>query len=221
MARRNNLYLFAWLCAIVLPLGLQWMAGSMEDVRDYLSYYYGPLSLWMFFSLTYGFATVFVSYYLVSGYRRAGTLDLLRVSGLKPWQVSGGIFAQTQLVLVPPILGFAVLYTGYLLTQDLQSFLGEARWSQIAGFAISMLLNELLLAAIPCLVIYRREGLVALVALLFVPAANALPIVLLYALHWPLWIYLPLLVAIIAGLLALSTWNLARLWPPQHSAARQ
>jgi len=215
MARRNNLYLFAWLCALVLPLALQWMAGAMEDVRSYLDIYYGPLSMWMFFSLTYGFGTVFVGYYLVSGYRRAGTLDLLRVSEVRPWQLAAGIFLQLQIVLVPPILGFAVLFLVYATRTDFQSYMQGATWPQIAGFALAMMFNEALLAAIPCLVIYRREGVVALLAALLVPAVNAMPIVFLYVLHWAVWKYVGMMLGLIAVLLAFSVWNVARMWPAQ------
>jgi hypothetical protein len=216
MARRNNLYLFAWLCALVLPLALQWMAGAMEDVRSYLDFYYGPLSLWMFFSLTYGFGTVFVGYYLVSGYRRAGTLDLLRVSEVKPWQLAAGIYLQLQIVLIPPILGFAALFLAYALRTDLRSFMQDATWPQIAGFALAMVFNEALLAALPCLVIYRREGFIALIAGLLVPVVNAMPIIFLYVLHWAVWQYVAMVLGLLAILLALSAWNVGRMWPPQQ-----
>jgi len=74
MAGRNNLYLFAWLCAVALPLVLQWLSGTLPEVKDYLGYYYGWFSLFMFFALTYGFGAVFVAFYQISSYHKAARL---------------------------------------------------------------------------------------------------------------------------------------------------
>jgi hypothetical protein len=70
-ARRNHLYLFAWLCALAVPAGLQLLASTIDEVREYLAYYHGPISLYMFFAMTYGFATVFVSYTSSAGCAKA------------------------------------------------------------------------------------------------------------------------------------------------------
>jgi hypothetical protein len=221
IARRNHLYLFAWLCALALPLGLQLLSGSIEEVRDYLDYYYGALSLWMFFSMTFGFATVFCSYYLVSSYRRSGTLDLLRVSGVTPWDVVSGIYLQILKILIPPMLAFAVLYACYSAIGQQASFGRDISTVQIASFALSMLVNMSLLAVLPCLVVYREEGPLALLALMAVLPVNAGPIIFLYVLHWPAPVYLLMLAGLLAGWLALSTWNLGRLWPPQVGPGRR
>src|SRR5690349_12616431 len=104
MALRNNLYLFAWLCAIGLPLGLQLMSWLNEDVRDYLGNYFGIFSLYIYFTMTYGIAAVFVGYYQTSSFRRAGTLDMLRISQMRPSEMLAGVFASLELVLLPPML---------------------------------------------------------------------------------------------------------------------
>ena len=126
MSARNNLGLFAWVAALFLPLALQLIAGAQEEVREYLDFYYGPFTLYFFFVMTYGFATIFVCFYQLSSYRRQGTLDMLRIARLTPWEILRDVFLQLQRTLLPPILGFGVVFTIYLV------FFSDA--SQIMGF---------------------------------------------------------------------------------------
>jgi hypothetical protein len=220
MAGRNNLYLFAWLCAVALPLALQWLSGTLPEVVDYLGNYYGWFSLFMFFALTYGFGVVFVAFYQVSSYHKAGTLDLLRVSGIQPWQVLLGAFLQLELMLVPPLLGFAAVLVAYSLGG---SFLGLSADQPLTGIgggiaiggALSMLLNQALLAAWQCLGLFRREAPLALTGALLVLPLNALPVVAIMVLHMPIFLLLLLMLAALALMLWIGERSLARLWPPQ------
>jgi hypothetical protein len=215
-ARRNHLYLFAWLCAIAVPLGLQLLASSIEDVRDYLAYYRGPLSLYMFFAMTYGFATVFVSYYVVGGLRKGGTLDLLRVSGAQPWEVVTGVFLTLQRVLAPPLIVFALGFTGYLLLFAPDSFILGQSWWMLLGMGLVVLLNQMILALTPCLALFRREALLALLAAVLVLPLNALPVILLYVMALPVWAFVLLMLGILGLLFGGSILLVARLWPPQQ-----
>ena len=151
MATRNHLFLFAWLCAIVVPVALQWLSGTLEEVRDYLAYYYGPLSLYMFFAMSFGFCTVFVSFYQISGCRRAGTVDLLRVSGVKPWEVLSGVILQLQVVLLPPLLGFLALFMVIVSTSSERSQFLSLGWLVLFGTAINFIINEIMLVGLICL----------------------------------------------------------------------
>ena len=225
MAGRNNLYLFAWLCAVALPLALQWLSGSLPEVVDYLGNYYGWFSLYMFFALTYGFGVVFVSFYQISSYHKAGTLDLLRVSGIRPWEVLLGAFMQLELILVPPLLGFALVLAAYGLGA---SFLGSAAEQPLRGIsggiavggALSMLLNQALLAAWQCLGLFRREAPLALSGALFVLPLNALPVVMIMVLHAPVIVLVLMMLALLALLLWIAERGLARLWPPQAAVRK-
>lgn len=226
MAGRNNLYLFAWLCAVVLPAVLQWLSGQMPEVKDYLGNYYGWFSLYMFFALTYGFGAVFVAYYQVSGYHKAGTLDLLRVSGIQPWEVLAGAFIQLELILVPPLLGFGLLLLGYnlgirFLALDselpLTGLGGGVAW----GGAAVMLCNQALLCAWQLLGLYRREAPLAVVsAFIVVPVLNAAPVLVLFVLHLPAVVYMLALLTALALLLWTGERMLARMWPPQAAVRK-
>lgn len=215
-ARRNHLYLFAWLCAVAVPLGLQLLASSVEDVREYLAYYHGPISLYMFFAMTYGFGTVFVSYYVVSGLRQAGTLDLLRVSGARPAEVVAGVFLTLERVLAPPLFIFALGFAGYLLLFARDSFLLGGSWWLLSGMGLVVLLNQIILALLPCLALFRREALLALLAAVLVLPLNALPVFLLYGLGLPIWAFLLILTGLAGLLLGTATLSVGRLWPPQR-----
>jgi len=215
-ARRNHLYLFAWLCAIAVPVGLELLATAIEEVRDYLAYYRGPLSLYMFFAMTYGFATVFVSYYVVGGLRKGGTLDLLRVSGARPWEVVTGVFLTLQRILAPPLIVFALGFTAYLLLFAEESFLlGGSGWL-VFGMGVLVLFNQMILALLPCLALFRREEPLALLAAVLVLPLNALPVILLYVMALPVWAYALLMLGILGLLFGTSILLVGRLWPPQR-----
>lgn len=215
MAVRNNLFLFAWLCATAVPVALQVLAGANADARAYLDTYYGGISLYMFFAMTYGFAAVFVAYYQVSSYHRAGTLDLLRVSGIDPRDVLLGVFLQLELILVPPLLGFAALFGAYVsyFSPDREQFAAFSVLLLVGG-GVMMLFNQALLAALFCTALYRQEAALLLPAAVLAAVLN-LASVLTYVMHVPVWLYLLLLTAALALLLHIGQANLARLWPPQ------
>jgi hypothetical protein len=215
MARRNHLYLFAWLCALGVPLGLQALAGAIEDIRDYLDMYYGPLSLYMCFTLAYGFASVFVAYYQAGAYRRAGALDLLRLTGATPAQAVLGVYYQIEHVLLPPLLAFLVLFFAYIQFISPDRFLRDAPWWQVLAFALVLLLNQALLAALQLTALFRREETAALVCAVLVLPLNAGMLVFTMILRLPGWAYLALLMAALAGLLALAWRNVRSLWPAQ------
>jgi hypothetical protein len=225
MAGRNNLYLFAWLCAVVLPLALQWISSALPEVKDYLGYYYGWFSLYMFFALTYSFGTVFVSFYQISGYHKAGTLDLLRVSGISPRDVLLGAFLQLELILAPPLAGFALVllaygaWTAFIGTGDEPAFAGLS-WDMIIGGALMMLVNQALLGALQCLGLYRREAPLALASALLVLPFNALPVLAIMVLHLPVLIFVLLMLIVLTLVLWAAERNLARLWPPQATVRR-
>jgi len=177
MARRNNLALFAWIAAILLPIALQLIAGMEEEVRQYLDQYYGPFTLYFFFVMTYGFAVVFVCFYQLSAYRRQGTLDMLRVSRLTPYEVLRDAYLQLQYILLPPILGFVLVFSVYLLLTPERAMLAGFGGGTIIGGLLNVVLTELLLCAVVCLGLLRSEaGLAALAALLVMPL-NIAPII--------------------------------------------
>ncbi len=225
MAGRNNLYLFAWMCAVVLPLALQWISGSLPDVKDYLGSYYGWFSLYMFFALTYSFGTVFVSFYQISGYHKAGTLDLLRVSGIRPRDVLLGAFLQLELILAPPLAGFALVLLAYGLWTSLvgdsaePAFAGMS-WEMIIGGALMMLINQALLGALQCLGLYRREAPLAVASAVLVLPFNALPVIAIMVLHLPVLLFACIMLLVLGLVLWAAERNLARLWPPQASVRK-
>jgi hypothetical protein len=221
MAARNNMFLFAWICALVLPVALQLIAGAQEEVREYVGFYYGPFTLYFFFTMTYGFATVFVAYYQVSGYRKPASLDLLRITWLKPWEVVAGILLQLQAILVPPVIVFAIGFLVYLLAlpeqaEQIRSF----GWSAIFGGIIGTLFNQLLLCSIVMLGLLRNEARAVLPALLLVVGLNVLPIILLFWLEWPAWSYALLLTAVFATVMTAVVLRLGALWPA-HAQPRR
>ena len=220
MARRNNLFLFAWLCAVALPIALQLIAGTVEEVRTYLADYYGAFTLYMLFTLTYGFATVFVCYYQITSYDKAGTLDLLRVSGIDPREVVLGAFLQLQTILAPPVVGFALIMLGYLLLEPREGQLHGIGGPLLAGGGMVMLLTQALLGALMCTGLYRRAAPLALVCALLVLPLNVSPVVVLYALHVSWYLFLLSLLAALGVLLLVANRNLAALWPPQRMPRR-
>jgi hypothetical protein len=217
MATRNNLYLFAWLCALAVPWGLQLLAAADDDILSYMGDYYGPFSLYMFFTMTYGFATVFVSYYLVGGLRRAGTLDMLRVSRITPWEVVLAVWLELQLVLVPPVLAFMAGFAVYSFIYDPARQLSGIGSAAVAGGALMMVLNQSALSALMCNALYRQEYMLALVAAVLVLPLNAGPVVLVYMLDLPVLVYLALLIGLVAVCLLLAWNNLRRMWPPVNT----
>jgi hypothetical protein len=219
MAGRNHLYLFAWLCAIVVPVALQVVAGMTEEAREYLAYYYGPISLFMFFAMTYGFAAVFVGYYLVGGYRRKGSLDCLRVARIYPWEVVAGAFLAMQRVLVPPLVVFAVGFGIYLFALPEEGFIARDPWL-VFGVGMLFLANEAIVCGLMLTGLFRREGVAALLAALLSFVLNLLPVTLVYMLGWPIWIYALMLLGMLTGLLLLASAMVGRLWPAQRMPRR-
>jgi len=217
-AQRNFLYLFAWLCATVVPVGLQLVSGTIDEVRDYLAYYFGALSLYMFFAMTYGFGAVFVSYYLVGGFRKAGTLDLLRVSGASPVEVVVGVVLSLQRVLLPPLIVFSAGFIVYLQVFQRDSFISDQPWYALAGMGLVILLTELILSSLPVLGLFRQEAALALIASILVLPLNAAPIIILYALGMPLWAFLLIMIGLAGLVIGGSMLMTARLWPPQQKA---
>jgi hypothetical protein len=218
MAQRNHLYLFAWLCALVLPALLQVVAWQVPDIRDYVGEYFGVATLYIFFVLTFSCATIFVSYYQATGYRLAGTLDLLRTAGFSPGALLGGVFLQLQQVLGPPLLAFLAGLALYArLDGAARGWMGSLSLADMLGIGLLLALNQAILCALLLLGLLRRGELLALGSLLLVMPLNILPLVAQRWFHLPL----PLLLAGMAALLALllgGAWLLLRsLWPPERS----
>jgi hypothetical protein len=221
MAARNNIFAFAWICATVLPVALQLIAGVQEEVRMYLDSYYGPFTLYFFFTMTYGFAAVFVSYYQISGYRKPASLDLLRVTRLRPVEVVAGIMLQLQAILLPPVVGFAIGFVIYMLWWP--EFGGQIRGlggQTILGATLGTLLNQVLLSGVVMLGLLRNEAAATLPAVLLVSILNLLPIAFLVWFDWPLWLYALLMLACCALLFWVAVIRLAELWPAQHTSRR-
>jgi hypothetical protein len=180
MAARNNLGLFAWVAAVLLPCALQFIAGMQEDVRSYLEQYYGPFTLYFFFVMTYGFATIFVCFYQLSSYRRQGTLDMLRIARLTPWEVMRDVFMQLQRTLLPPIFGFAVVFTVYTLYfSERMQIMGFGR-TAFAGGVVNVVLTEMVLCAIICTGLLRGEALLSLLCTFLVLPLNIAQIALMF-----------------------------------------
>ena len=180
MAARNYLGLFAWIAAVLLPCALQLIAGMQEEVRTYLEQYYGPFTLYFFFVMTYGFATIFVCFYQLSSYRRQGTLDMLRIARLTPAEIVRDVFLQLQRTLLPPILGFAVIFTVYIMWfSDATQIMGFGRTAFIGG-VLNVVLTEMLLCAIICTGLLRGEAFLSLLCAFLVLPLNVAPIVLMF-----------------------------------------
>ena len=219
MARRNHLYLFAWLCALAVPLGLQALAGAVAEARDYLEMYYGAVTMFMFFTLAYGFASVFVAYYQTGAYRRAGALDLLRLTGATPRQVVLGAFYQLEHILLPPLLVFLVLlygYMGYMHFTSPAHYLIDVPWWQALAFAVVLVLNQMLLAAIQLIALFRREETFALLCAVLVLPLNVGILVWTMILRLPAWVYVLALAAAVLGALWLAWLYVRALWPAQR-----
>ena len=221
MARRNHLFLFAWLCATVVPAGLQIISGTMDEIRSYLAYYYGELTLYMFFIMTYSFATVFIAFYVTSGFRRSGSLDLLRVSAVRPWEVAAGIQLELQKILLPPLALFSVAFLVYAGLGRQDSFISGQSWWLLGGMVVLLWFNFTVLTLITSLGLFRREAPWALLASVLVLPFNALPVLLLYVLKLPPWLYALMMLALLAVLALVNVGAVARLWPPQAAGRRR
>ena len=220
-ARSNNLYIFAWVAALGLPWGMQLLAGSNDDVQSFMAGYYGSLSLFMFFGLTFGFSTVFVTFYIASSLRRAGTLDMLRVSGITPREVVLGYFWQLQWILVPPALGFMLVFAVYAALSSSSREVWTFGWQAIVGGAVSFLLSQAGLTALMGVMLFRREYLWSLLLLLLVLPVNFTPVILAYVLQLPMALVLLIYISLVAAALALAVRNVARLWPPSRNPIPQ
>jgi len=220
-ARRNYLYLFAWLCAVVLPVVLQVVAGAQDETRDYLGFYYGGISLYLFFVLTYGFGTVFVSFYAISTLRKAGTLDVLRISRVQPWEVVTGVFLVLQRVLLPPLLVFLpgfLVYTRWFVPDGFLA--GESLWL-LLGMALVIVLNEIILAGIVCLGLFRDEAPWALISVVVMLVLIIMPIFLLWILRWPVWAFATLMLGITGLIWSAAILRVGALWRAQVQPLRE
>lgn len=215
IAARNNLYLFAWLTAIAMPWALQWFVGTNDDILSYLGDYYGPLTLFMFFTLTYGFATVFTAYYVMGGLRGSGTLDSLRLSQLTPGEVVGGVFLQLERILIPPMLGFLASFALSVVLQPANREIFSSGWLALVGAAFGLVLNQALLVALMLLALFRREHLWALFVGTFSMPLAVVPVVAIYIMHIPVAVYMVGMLCMVLAILAIARSSLARLWRAQ------
>lgn len=216
IASRNNLPLFAWLCALAVPWGLQLLCYGIEDLRVYLGAYFGSISVYMFFTMTFGFAAIFISYYLAGYYRRAGTLDMLRVTRLEPRELLSGVGIVILRMIGPPLGTFFLVFISYAMLVDRYSFLADEPWWVFVGLALVSFTNNLILATIPLLGFYRLEAPWSLLATIIVLPLNTLPVILVYMLEVPAALYFLGLVVLLATVLV-GAWLLIRsLWPPRH-----
>lgn len=220
-ARRNYLYLFAWLCAVVLPAVLQVVAGIQEEMRYSLGPYYGAISLYLSFVMTYGFGTVFVSYYAITVLRKAGTLDILRISRVQPWEVVTGVFLVLQRVLLPPLLVFLPGFLAYTRWFEADGFLsGESIWL-LLGMALVIVLNEIILTGIVCLGLFRDEAPWALISAVAMLVLTALPIILMWIFRWPVWAFAVLMLGITSLIWYAAILRVAALWRAQVQPLRE
>lgn len=204
MARRNNLYLFSWICAVFLPGALQLLAGGMEEVRDYLGNYYGVLSLYIFFTMTVGIGASFSAYYLYSCFRRTGSLDLLRVSRLSPAAALAGASSELLRIIFPPVVFASLALAAYTGIATLQGGSGIFSVGDMLGAFLLQSLNILILCAIAAQGFMRNEAPWALLAFLMVLPLNTLPVLLIYVRKVPASTYIlaELLVLVILSWLA-------------------
>ena len=220
-AWRNHMYLFVWLCAVVLPAALQLVAGVHDETRDYLGYYYGGISLYMFFVMTYSFGTVFVAYYVVGGMRKAGTLDVLRVSRIRPWEVVTGLFLVLQRVLLPPLLVFLpgiLIYTRWFVSDG---FLANEPLSLILGMALIIVLNEIIITGVVCLGLFRNEAPWALVAVVMAVLLIVLPVTTIWVMRWPVWAFAVMILGIAGLVWGAAILRVASLWRAQVQPPRE
>lgn len=211
MAVRNNLIIFAWLCGVGLPLILQVLAGITEDVRDYLDSYYGIPSLYIFFVMCYGFATIFVSYYQANGYRKAGTLDLLRVANFDPLAVLAGAFLQLQQMLIPPLLAFLLGILVYaLLIPSSRSWFDSIGFLEMLVFTLLQIITQAVLCCIPLVSLFRRGEMLALMSMILVMPVNALPLLIL---RFNAALVIGIMLSLLGLLLFVAWLNLRSMWP--------
>ena len=222
IARTNHLGLFIWICALILPAGLQLYAGMDDDVRSWLDAYYGAITLFFFFTLTFGFATVFATYYLLGGIRRSGSLEALKLSGVQPGEIVDSVALGMLRMLAPPMLLFYAGLIVYALIADRNGFIGQAGTWQLVAFALVQLLNSALLVLFLLQFLYRgsefQSGILGLAAGMLAMVLNMLPIVSIVILGLPAWGYLLLVVATILLLRFSAIMNLKRLWRPLDDA---
>jgi hypothetical protein len=217
MAWRNNLFLFAWLCALVVPLVLQLIAGLVEEFRHELAGWYGVPSLYMLFTMTYGFATVFISYYQASGYRKAGTIDLLRVASFRPAAVLWGAFWQLQVILGPPVIAFCAGLVIYAQFDKLgPGWLRELRPLDALAVLVLLLLIQALLSSIPLTGLFKRGEILALVCLPVVLPLNLAPMFLSQSRGWAGLVALSTMLGLLLLTLGGAWLRLQRMWPPQR-----
>lgn len=212
MARRNNLYLFAWICAIFLPGALQLLAGGMEEVRDYLGNYFGLLSLYIFFTMTVGIGASFSAYYLFSCYRRTGSLDLLRISRLSPATALAGAFAEQIRIVFPPVLLASLSLLAYAGVGVLRGGVGGFGVGDMLGAFLLQSLNILLICAIAAQGFMRNEAPWALLAFMFVLPLNTLPVLLIYVRKVPAPLYVAGALVLLSLLLLSAWWRAAWVW---------
>jgi hypothetical protein len=166
--------------------------------------------------MTFGFAAIFISYYLAGYYRRAGTLDMLRVTRLEPRELLSGVGIVILRMIGPPLGTFFLVFISYAMLVDRYSFLADEPWWVFVGLALVSFTNNLILATIPLLGFYRLEAPWSLLATIIVLPLNTLPVILVYMLEVPAALYFLGLVVLLATVLV-GAWLLIRsLWPPRH-----
>jgi hypothetical protein len=116
----------------------------------------------------------------------------------------------------PPLLAFALGFAGYLLLFARDGFMLGGSWWSLSGMGVVLLLNQVILALLPCLALFRREAGLALIAAVLVLPLNSLPVILLYGLALPVWAYLLILLGGCGLILGGAIFLVGRLWPPQR-----
>ena len=118
--------------------------------------------------------------------------------------------------MAPPVVGFALLVLGYMLFEPRDGQLHGIGGPLLAGGGMVMLLTQALLGALMCTGLYRRAAPLALACALLVLPLNVSPVIVLFVLHLPWYLYLLSLLLALAILLFIAVRNLAALWPPQR-----
>jgi hypothetical protein len=110
---------------------------------------------------------------------------------------------------------FMLLFFAYIEFFSVDRFMRDAGILQVFAFALVMVLNQALLAAIQLIALFRREETFALLCAVLVLPLNAGMIAVTMIFHVPGWAYLLVLAAAVAGALALAWLYVRMLWPPQ------
>jgi hypothetical protein len=126
------------------------------------------------------------------------------------------VFYQLEHILLLPQLAFMAGFGTYAVIFAGDSFLSDLRWYEFAFFALVIILNQMLLAAIQTTALFRREESAALVNALLVLPLNTGVVIVSFILGLPAWSYVLIQLGMVLGLLALARQRVAALWPPQR-----